>query len=278
MQSNQAVQMVDQEPRLRISYSQMFTYLSCSLKYRFQYVERLPYERKSMSLFFGSCLHSAIERFYNTYKKKGEYEPLEVLQQMFEHLLVLELEQVHVPIIYKKEAPDTQSAIELGKSLIKTFHENVDLTGYEVVDAELPLKAKLYNENGVDTGFELYGILDLLLLDTNGQYLVVDNKTAAKPKSMKDVDNDLQLTTYSYLLAANRFVKPMDTVNCRMDVLRKLKTPKISYYWTQRESADTKRFTKLANAVLNGIDNHVFMPNQSWLCADCPYTKACKSW
>ena len=116
MPSNQAVQSVEEEPRLRISYSQMFTYLGCSLKYRFQYVERFPYERKSMNLFFGSCLHSAIERFYNTYKKKGEYEPLNVLQQLFEHLLILELEQVDVPIIYKKEAPDTASAIELRQS------------------------------------------------------------------------------------------------------------------------------------------------------------------
>ena len=278
MQSNQAVQSVEEEPRLRISYSQMFTYLGCSLKYRFQYVERFPYERKSMSLFFGSCLHSAIERFYNTYKKKGEYEPLNVLQQLFEHLLTLELEQVDVPIIYKKEAPDNASAIELGKSLIKTFHENVDLEGYEVIDAELPLKAKLYSEEGIDTGFELYGILDLLLRDTNGQYLVVDNKTAAKPKSMKDVDNDLQLTAYSYLLAAHRFVKPTDKVQCRMDVLRKLKTPKLSYYCTERSARDRKRFAKLAGAVLSGIDNQVFMPNQSWLCADCPYTKACQAW
>jgi putative RecB family exonuclease len=274
----QAIQSIDQEPRLRISYSQMFTYLGCSLKYRFQYVERLPQERKSMSLFFGSCLHSAIERFYNTYKKKGEYEPLNVLQQLFEHLLTLELEQVDVPIIYKKEAPDNASAIELGKSLIKTFHESVDLGGFEVVDAELPLRAKLYSEEGMDTGFELYGILDLLLRETNGQDLVVDNKTAAKPKSQKDVDGDLQMTTYSYLLAANRFVRPVDGVRCRMDVLRKLKKPKLSYYWTERSAQDRKRFAKLAGAVLAGIDNQVFIPHQSWLCVDCPYTKACQAW
>ena len=278
MYSTQTVQTIEQEPRLKISYSQMFVYLNCSLKYRFQYVERRQYERKSMNLIFGSCLHSVIERFYNTYKRKGEKETLDVLQEMFEHLMMLELEQETVPIIYKKEAPDNQSAIDLGKSLIKAFHEDVDLETYQVVDVEMPLRANLYNEDGIDTGFELYGILDLLLMDDKQQCLVVDNKTAVKPKSMKDVDTDIQLTAYSYLLASNRFVKPLDSVIARMDVLRKLKKPKMSYYWTERTAKDRRRFAKLANAVLNGIDNHVFMPNQSWLCVDCPYSKACQSW
>ena len=228
MYSTQTVQTIEQEPRLKISYSQMFVYLNCSLKYRFQYVERRQYERKSMNLIFGSCLHAVIERFYNTHKKKGEKEALNVLQEMFEHLMSLELEQETVPIIYKKEAPDTASAIELGKLLIKAFHEDVDLETYQVVDVEMPLRAKLYNEDGIDTGFELYGILDLLLMDGKQQCLVVDNKTAAKPKSTKDVDSDIQLTAYSYLLAANRLVKPLDSVRCRMDVLRKLKKPKMN--------------------------------------------------
>ena len=44
---------------LHISHSQIFTYLACSLKYQFQYVERRQPERISIALPFGSspCQH-----------------------------------------------------------------------------------------------------------------------------------------------------------------------------------------------------------------------------
>jgi hypothetical protein len=34
----------------------------------------------------------------------------------------------------------------MGKSLLKTFYENIDLTGYEIVDVELALSATLYTD------------------------------------------------------------------------------------------------------------------------------------
>jgi hypothetical protein len=40
----------DFKNELHISYSQIFTYLSCSLKYQFQYVENRPYELISINL------------------------------------------------------------------------------------------------------------------------------------------------------------------------------------------------------------------------------------
>lgn len=279
MTKNPALKSEDMERSLQLSYSQVFTYLGCSLKYRFQYVEKRKPERKSISLLFGGALHDVIERFYLKAKTRGEYENLNTLTEFFENVLRLRLDSCEVPVFYKKETPDADSAVKMGKSLIETFYENVDLDGYQIVEAELPLKAELYDENGISTGFKLYGILDLLLFDENQQRLVVvDTKTAAKPKSQSNVDEDLQFSSYSYLLAANKLTSRTDTVSCRMDVLRKLKTPKMEYYWTQRTAADRKRFAKIASGVLTGIDNQVFIPNRSWLCSDCQYTQACQSW
>lgn len=279
MSTNPVMKADDRERSLQLSYSQIFTYLGCSLKYRFQYVEKRQPERQSISLLFGRAFHDVIERFYLKVKTRGEYEQLNVLTEFFENVLRLNLDNCEVPIFYKKETPDADSAVKMGKSLIETFYESVNLDGYQIVDAELPLTAGLYDENGISTGFKLYGILDLLLFDENQQRLVVvDTKTAAKPKSQSNVDEDLQFSSYAYLLAANKFTSRTDTVNCRMDVLRKLKTPKMEYYWTQRTAEDRKRFAKIASGVLNGIDNQVFIPNRSWLCSDCQYTEACRSW
>ena len=121
-------------------------------------------------------------------------------------------------------------------------------------------------------------MLDLVLKDEAGRIIAVDNKTASKPYAQATVDDDNQLTCYAYLLAANRYVFPTAEVHCRLDVLRKLKTPKLEHYHTVRTADQRRRFAKLATAVLAGIDNKVFIPQPSWMCSDCAYADACKAW
>jgi putative RecB family exonuclease len=115
-------------------------------------------------------------------------------------------------------------------------------------------------------------------MDENQELIVVDNKTAVKAKNQNDVDEDLQFSAYSYLVASNRFTFPTATIKCRMDVLRKLKTPKLEHYHTTRTGEQRKRFAKIANAVLSGIENRIFIPSKSWLCSDCQYISACEAW
>jgi putative RecB family exonuclease len=263
---------------LSISYSQIFVYLSCSLKFKFMYIEKRPHERLSASLPFGSGIHNSIARFYRSLKENGSIERLPVLQEIFEDRIRMDLERAEVPIIYKKETPDRESLINMGKSLLRTFHESVGLDGMEIVDVELPLTANLYTEDGKATEFKLVGIVDLLLRNKEGELIAVENKTAAKPKSQSTVDDDLQFTSYSYLLAANKYVFPTAPVQCRMDVLRKLKTPKREVYETVRTAQDRKKFAKIANAVLAGIESRVFIPTKSFFCSDCQFIKACEEW
>jgi putative RecB family exonuclease len=71
---------------------------------------------------------------------------------------------------------------------------------------ELPLSAPIYNTNGESLDIQLIGIIDLLLRDERGNLMVVDHKTSSQTKSQSAVDEDLQITAYSYLLAANRYV------------------------------------------------------------------------
>jgi putative RecB family exonuclease len=276
MSKSQALQEFKQE--LHISHSQIFVYLNCSLKYQFMYVECRPPERLSVALPFGSAIHTGIEWYYRSLKDKGSLKPLKDLEELFCDSLSLEIDHSDIPIIYKKEAPDKDSVIKMGKGLLKVFYESVDLTGKEIIDAELPLSAQLYTPEGKATELKLIGVLDLVLRDQNGELIVIDNKTAAKPKSQSMVDEDMQFTAYSYLLAANKYVFPTATVNCRMDVLRKLKTPKMENYFTVRTASDRKRFAKIASMVLAGIENRIFIPQRSWMCSDCGYTKACSKW
>lgn len=272
----QALQELKNE--LHISHSQMLTYSNCSLKYQFMYVEARPPESLSIALALGSAIHTGIERYYRSLMEKDYMEPLNVLEELFADCLSLEIDNCDIPVIYKKEAPDKDSVIEMGQRLLKAFYEGVDLSGMKIEAVERPLAATLYTAEGEATELKLIGILDLLLRDQDGELLVVDHKTAALKKSQSTVDNDLQFTAYSYLLACNKFVFPTADVNCRMDVLRKLKTPKMEYYHTVRTKADRKRFAKIASTVLAGIESRIFLPQRSWMCSDCAYSDACKVW
>jgi putative RecB family exonuclease len=122
------------------------------------------------------------------------------------------------------------------------------------------------------------GIIDLLLKDAQGNIISVDNKTAKQPYAQATVDEDLQLTSYAYLLASNKFVFPTADVYCRFDVMRKLKTPKFEQHYTIRTAAQRRRFAKLTNRILAGVSSRLFFPNKSWMCGDCQFAKACEAW
>ena len=175
MSKKQALQAFNQE--LHISHNQIFTYLNCSLKYRFQYVEGLLPERISIALFFGSAVHAAIEMYYRSLKNKGRVEPLKALCDRFQTCLELDIENTSVPIIYKKDTPDRKAAMEMGNKMLSVFHDAAQTiqSVHEIVDVELPLTATLYTDDGQKTDFKLAGILDLVLRDRNGEILVVDN-------------------------------------------------------------------------------------------------------
>ena len=82
MHNSSLSHMVNNE--LHISHSQIFTYLNCSLKYRFQYVENKPPERISIALPFGTAIHAAIEMYYRSLKNDGSVEPLKALCERFQ--------------------------------------------------------------------------------------------------------------------------------------------------------------------------------------------------
>jgi putative RecB family exonuclease len=276
MTKRQALQEFKSE--LHISHSQIFTYLNCSLKYYYQYVKHRPSERISIALPFGSAIHSAIEMYYRSLKNRNQLEPLKAIWERFEDCLDIDLSCTDIPVIYKKDLPDRSGAVAMGKAMLEAFYETIDLSGLEIVEVEMALSSTLYTDNGQPTDFKLLGVIDLLLMDENRELIVVDNKTAAKPMAQSTADDDNQMTAYSYLLASNKYVFPTAPVKCRFDLLRKLKKPKVENVYTSRTAADRKRFARISNAVLAGIDAQIFMPMKSWMCGDCSHSRSCQAW
>jgi putative RecB family exonuclease len=182
------------------------------------------------------------------------------------------------PVIWKKNMPDKAGALATGQFKLSAFYDAIDLSGYAVVEVELPLSARLYSDDGLPTDFMLVGILELLLMDENDEAVVVDNKTAAQPMSQASADENLQMSAYAYLLAANKYVFPTVPVKCRFDVLCKLKKPKLEIVHTVPTALDRKHFTKIANAVLASVNSNHYFPQSGWICSDCSFQNACKAW
>ena len=262
---------------LHVSHSQISTYQLCSLKYYFHYVEAKKPESVSVALPFGASLHSAIAVYYRSVKH-GKIETLDNITDCFNTAFTLDIESSEVPVLFSKNMPDKDAALKMAKSMLEVFYGNVNLNGFEVVDVELPLSSPLYTVDGGTTDYRIIGIIDLLLRSPDGEILIVDNKTASKSWSQQLAEQDHQMTAYSYLLINNKKIHPASTVQCRFDVILKLKEPKLQNIQISRTRADRRRFARLSNMVLAGIDSNIFIPNPSWMCPTCQYAKACNEW
>jgi putative RecB family exonuclease len=265
------------EEQLHISYSQIFTYVHCPLKYRFRYVEARPPERISVALPFGTAIHAALELFYRTYMDKQEITDVKMLEKLFADTFTTALLKSEVPVIHKNDETK-DGLIETGKAMLRAFSKSINLKNKEVIGVETALSGRLYTSEGQPTDFNVIGVIDALIKEKVGTIIATDHKTAARAKQQADVDEDLQFSTDAYLLASNRIVAKANDVRCQMDVLRKLKRPKMEHYHTVRTPVHRRRFAKIACQVLNAIDKQVFYPVRSWMCSDCGYRDACRDW
>ena len=275
MSPEQADKLEDFREDLHISHSQIFTYLNCSLKYYFSYVEgRIP-ENRPAAMLFGSAIHAAIARYYKGVQKKGKPEPLSLLQDLFHDYWNWQVEDTGIPIAYK-DGQDKDSMLAEGQRLVLTFYKNAE--PMEVVGVEEPYSSVLYDEEGNPTDFKLVGIVDCIQRDKDDNLIIIDNKTANRAYSCGKIQHDLQMTVYSYLLCANKLMPAKAETIHRFDVLLKLKEPRLDIYYTTRSAADRRRLAKLISHVLKGIEAGVFFPNPSWMCSDCQYAQACVKW
>ncbi len=264
--------------QLHVSHSQISTYLACSLKYRYRYVERRPLERRGIALPFGIAVHNAVEHYYRSLKETGSPAPLNYLTELFSDTLAQGVGATDVPIVFNKALPDIDQAHDRGCKMLEVFVADQRGSTDKIIGVELPLSAPLRGTDGQDTGFQLIGIIDLLVEDEKGRLTLADLKTAAKSKNQKDVDADLQLSGYACLLETNGYILPNAPVEGRLDVLMKTKSPKLVRYHSRRTVDERRRFKKIAAHVLHSIDAGVFIPNRGWLCTDCEYADACAVW
>jgi putative RecB family exonuclease len=248
-----------------LSASQLNLYLMCSLKYKFQYVDKLPKLFKSSGLVFGSSVHSALSWLHKQ-RLAGKTVTLEQMLRVFGADWFAS--GVEAEIHYKPGESETSLQL-LGRELLSQYYQ---MPANGVKGSEIPFVIPLVNpKNGEKTGINFEGYLDLVEKDD----IIVEFKTSLRSMDQKDADEHLQLTAYSY--AYERLMGKIPKV-LKLIALVKTKKPKIVPLETKRTVADHQRFFYLAREVLHGIRSGVFFPKASFMCTDCEYRKPCAQW
>lgn len=248
-----------------LSVSQISPYLTCSLKYRFQYIDRLPRLTRPAPVALGSSVHAALEWLHKEHKA-GRNPTLEQLQRVFEaDLYAQNLESPG------DEGDDSPNGLLLkGKQLLGLYFH---APARPVREAELAFQVPLVDSvSGEALPVPLRGVIDLIEADDT----VVELKTSLRRWSPADLPDNLQLTAYSYAYQV-LFGRPPREL--RLVNLVRTKTPAMETHTSSRAPADHDRLVHISKEVLKGIRGSVFVPNRGcWLCRDCEYDQDCREW
>lgn len=252
------------EPRL-ISISQVQTYLACPLKYRFQYVEKIPKSFRPAALAFGSSVHVSVEWFHRE-RVAGRRPSLTEMLQIFEADWFA---QTSEPLAFS-DREDFQALMHKGREMLRLYFGDTS-TSPPPAAVEEPFEVALSDpETGQDLEVHLRGIVDLIEDDGT----LVDLKTAGRTMDAEGLERHLQLSTYAlaYLLLYGE-IPPL-----RLDMLLKTKQPRLERLPASRTLPELSWTAQLIREVADAIETQHFFPNPSWRCSDCEYLAHCQAW
>lgn len=171
--------LIDEQGRVRLSFSRIDTYRTCPRMFRYRYVDRLP-GKPAPALSFGTSVHEALERFYD---RKLPEEPSE-------EDLVGFLYDAWDTSGFREVGRDEQKQwYRQGQDVLRRYHRRV--TG----SYRLPVATEAWFELPFEDAV-VVGSIDRVD-DDDGVLRVVDYKTNKRVKDRDRVKRSLQLSIYA---------------------------------------------------------------------------------
>ena len=252
------------EPKRVISVSQVNTYLGCSLKYRFQYVDKIPRPWRVAAMAFGTSVHAAVEWFHRERLAGRSVEMTEVLKVFDAEWYAQNVE----PLVFS-ERESKDSMAEKGRAMLQLYVESTN--GIKPVAVEQFFELDLVDpETGEVLDVRLRGVVDLV---EEGDTLI-DLKTAGRTLEQGGLERHLQLSTYALAFLLQHGVIP----KLRLDMLLKTAKPRLERHETTRSIEDLGWTARLIQEVSLAIETEHFFPNPSWRCTECEYFAHCQQW
>lgn len=250
----------------RYSVSAMKEYLSCSLKFYFARILKLP-KPTPASFQVGKAVHKGLQ-VYNLAVWRDEDSSEGTIIKKY-HQAWLDLEKIDPPEY--KNANHRKELLETGARVVRAYlNSEIAQVGGKPTGVEVKLESHDHPYDG-----PLVGIIDLVRKGN----IVVDFKTAAATPSNLDMEaflNESQLVCYQMLIEENtgEKVKGLELI-----YLIKTKTPKIIRHQLPPATQQQKdRFMAMFSEYVDGVYHEVFYPSPGMQCSYCPYVKQCKQW
>jgi len=245
---------------MRLSYSALQTFRRCPLKFKFEYIDKIP-APKSKEALFGTLVHNALKMMH----EPGLLIPTE------EEILKFIANNWN-PSIYESEQ-ESSLAFAQAIKMMKDYYAKNYPAQFNVValetSFEVPVEAN--NETHLITGK-----IDRIDKTADGLFEVIDYKTTKKMPSQADVEKDLQLSLYH-----------LGLINRWPNIQKKNRPVKVSLYFLKHgEKLSSMRQPEQLEVVKEGAIKTIeeiskakkddkFSPLPNQLCDWCAYQKHC---
>lgn len=258
------------------SFSQLSTYMQCSMKYYYRYVAKKP-ERSSLALRTGSAGHAALEWNDRLKIKSGEDRPLAEVIDKFSDFYDAETSMLEPDEIKPDE--DVGKNKDANIETIKVYHKAIAPKVRPImVEKEFNIELGGLDQNQYPLKI-VNGRIDLITTED-----ILDRKWTRRMKSQSEVDMSYQLTLYElwYRMTYKELPKQVGlqvfvpaTTKTPARVQNLMRSPDQSPL-PQRQ-ARWRQLVHTMRTVQRGIDQGIFIPvNDPMKCAWCPYRKVCQ--
>lgn len=244
---------------MRLSYSSLDTYQTCSLKYKYREIDKLP-EKKSKEAVFGTLVHATLKFIHDpalippSVEQAIDYFGKNWKGDLFEN----ELEE--------------RAAFVQGVEMIQRYYESNRIAETNPI----ALESRFAIEIGTDeTGkHTIAGVIDRIDRTKDG-YEIIDYKTTKKMPSQDKIDNDLQLSIYlrAFLARYPKEWERLDQITVSLYFLKH--GVKLS---STRTRAQLEALDETFLEVIHAIEAGKFAPTLSPLCDWCSFQPICPLW
>jgi len=248
------------------SHSKIGTFETCSLQYKFAYIDKVKVEAEdTIETFLGSRVHEALEKLY----RDKRFEKLMTLEELLAYYNKLWDEKWKDSIIIVKQDYTADNYRKMGERLLTDYYNR-----YKPFDQGRVIGLETQDFLSLDEeGKNKFHIrIDRLMDMGEGIYEVHDYKTGSSLPKQDELDQDRQLAMYSLWVRQN--FKDFNKVRLVWHFLA---------FDKEMDSFRTKiQLDELKNEVLAQIKEieatEDFPANVSWLCDWCLYRSICPMW
>jgi len=168
--------MVTEKPQVLISYSMMRMFCECKKLFKYRYVDELVPATRDSNLFFGSIIHTCLEKYYSLDLAEATEE----------------IDACITNIYTGNTEVEEEIKVRAMMSAYRRKYQN-ELKDIKIVDLEKPFVGNIAKD--VFLAGKIDGIVE-----RNGSYLIFEHKTTSMLNSsyMDRLDNDFQILVYSY--------------------------------------------------------------------------------